>query len=85
MSFIKPRSILPASLIVLFAVLVACGGGPADVPTENSSTSFGLSNPAANVKESQAPSFTVSTGGGNTFSLDDHPDEVVILYFSFPG
>ncbi len=85
MSFIRPRSIGFASAIVLLAVLVACGGNATDSQTERSSDSIGISNPAPNVGGTRAPAFTVSTGGGATFSLDDHADEVVILYFSFPG
>ena len=85
MSFTRPKSIGFGSLIVVFAVLVACGGSAADVPIENSSSSFGIPNPAPKAMGSKAPSFAVSTGGGSTFSLDEHRDEVVILYFSFPG
>ena len=85
MSFIRPRSIGLAAAIVLLAVLVACGGGTAAVPTEISSSQIGISNPALNNGGAKAPAFTVSTGGGSTFSLDDHADEVVVLYFSFPG
>ncbi len=83
MKVIRPRYFGVASLFLLLAVFAACGRESAVAPIENSSSSFGISNPAQKVVI--APSFTVSTGGGSTFSLDDHHDEVVILYFSFPG
>ena len=85
MKVIRPRYFGIASLFLLLAVFAACGRESAVAPIENSSSSFGISNPAQKVGGSIAPSFTVSTGGGSTFSLDDHRDEVVILYFSFPG
>ena len=85
MSFLRPMSFGIAPLMVLLAVFVACGGGSADGPNENTSSSFGRSDPASGVRGPKAPSFSVSTGGGSTFSLDEHGDEVVILYFSFAG
>ena len=66
------------------AVLLACGGGTAEVPAKSSSP-IGISNPAPNVGVVKATAFAVSTGGGSTFSLEEHRGEVVILYFSFPG
>ena len=85
MNLIRPRFIGLTSAIALMAVLLACGGGNADVPTERGASPIGISNPAPNVGAVKAPAFTVSTGGGSTFSLDEHRGEVVILYFSFPG
>ena len=74
-----------ASLALLLAVVVACSGQSEAGPDEYNSSSFGISIPAQKAGGSQAPSFTVSTGEGSTFSLDEHRNEVVILYFSFPG
>ncbi len=85
MSILRPRYLGVASLFLLLAFFVACSGKSAVPPIENSSNSFGISNTPPEFGESIAPSFTVSTGGGSTFSLDEHDDEVVILYFSFPG
>ena len=85
MSFLRHRTIWFVSAIVLLIILVACGGATAGEQTETSISSIGISDPASNVGGPQAPAFTVSTGGGSTFSLGDHDDEVVILYFSFPG
>ena len=81
----RPRFIGLGSAIALLAVLLACGGGTVGVPAERSPSTIGISDPAPNVGVVKAPAFTVSTGGGSFFSLDDHHDEVVILYFSFPG
>ena len=85
MSVMRPRYFGIASLLLLLAVFEACSGESAVAPIENSSNSFGTSNTLQEVGESIASSFTVSTGGGSTFSLDEHDGEVVILYFSFPG
>lgn len=85
MNLIQPRFIGLASAIALLAVLLACGWGTAEVPAERSASSIGISNPTPNIGVVKAPSFTVSTGGGSTFSLEEHRGEVVILYFSFPG
>ncbi len=85
MSVLRPSYFGIASLSLLLAVFVACSGDSGGEPVENSSSSFGISNPPLKVEGSQAPSFTVSTGRGSTFSLDEHGNEVVILYFSFPG
>ena len=70
-------------LLTLGAVLTTCGGAPAGPPANNSSLPASAS--AAGTAESLAPSFSVSTGTGSVFSLDDNSGEVVVLYFSFPG
>ncbi len=85
MRVLQARILGIASLFLLLAVIAACSGESAVAPIENSSSSFGISNPPPEVAGSKAPSFTVSTGGGSIFSLDEHGDEVVILYFSFAG
>ncbi len=82
MSFLRLGPVLITALFALIVVLVACGGGSEGAPSENSSSSNGQSSPA---EGKQAPSFSVSTGGESTFSLDEHGGEVVLLYFSFPG
>ena len=82
---------LPAVVYALFvviasaAVLSACGEGLAQSPNENPSTSIPPPNVAAGSGQLLAPSFSVSTGEGTTFSLGEHGGEVVVLYFSFPG
>ena len=70
-------------LLTLGAVLTGCQGSPAGPPIDNSSLPASAS--AAGTAESLAPSFSVSTGTGSVFSLDDKSGEVVVLYFSFPG
>ena len=73
---------LGALLLGMVAVLVACGGESPQAPNESGS---GLVGRAAPVLGPMAPSFSVSTGGGSTFSSDEHSGEVLILYFSFAG
>ena len=85
MSLLRPRNFGIASLFIVLALFTACSGESGGAPIENTSTTVGISSPAQNFGGSRAPSFTVSIGGGSTFSLDEHGDEVVILYFSFPG
>ena len=77
---LPPASALTITLIfTLGVVLAACGGAP----PENAAILAPAS--VANVAESSAPSFSVSTGKGSAFSLAEHSGEVVVLYFSFPG
>ena len=82
-------SLLPAAplaitmLLALGAVLTGCRGSPAGAQTDN--TSLPTSASADRVAKSLAPSFSVSTGRGSVFSLEEHSGEVVVLYFSFPG
>ena len=82
MSFLRLGPVLMTALFALIVVLFACGGGSEGAPPENISSSNGQSGPAGG---QQVPSFSVSTGGESTFSLDEHGGEVVLLYFSFPG
>ena len=79
MSLLPTVPLAIAMLLTLGAVLVACAGAPAE------GLSLPQPAPAARVAEPLAPSFSVSTGKGSAFSLDEHTGEVVILYFSFPG
>ncbi len=83
MSLLTASPLAFTLLLMLGAVLTACGGSPAGVPTENSSLPSSASAPR--VAESLAPSFSVSTGAGSWFLSSDHSNEVVVLYFSFPG
>ena len=83
MSWLPAPPIAVTMLLMLGTVLTACGGAPAGPPADNSSLPASAS--AAGVAESLAPSFSVSTGTGSVFSLDDNSGEVVVLYFSFPG
>ena len=83
MSFLRLGSVLGAALFALIAAFTACGGGSGDAPSETRSSLIGQSGQASGGK--QAPSFSVSTGGESSFSLDEHGGEVVLLYFSFPG
>lgn len=83
MIFLRSGPVMVAVLFSLVAVFAACGGGSAVAPSEIPSSSFGQSGPAPGGK--LAPSFSVSTGGESTFSLDEHGGEVALLYFSFPG
>ncbi len=85
MSFLRLGPVLVALLFGLVAVLAACGGGFTAEPSESRASSIGRSNPAPGVGGPKAPSFSVSTGGESSFSLDEHGGEVVLLYFSFPG
>ena len=85
MSVLRQRYFRVASILLLFGIFAACSGESAVEPTGNSAGSFGISNPHPKVGGPIAPSFTVNTGGGSTFSLDEHGGEVEILYFSFPG
>ena len=82
MSFLRLGPFLITALFALIAAFVACGGGSEVAPSEIRSSSIGQSGPTPG---KQAPSFSVSTGGESTFSLDEHGGEVVLLYFSFPG
>ncbi len=83
MSFLRLGPVLSAALFALIGVFAACGGGSEGAPSEIRSSSIGQSGPASGGR--QAPSFSVSTGGESTFSLDEHGGEVVLLYFYFPG
>ena len=83
MSFLRLNSVLVAALFALIAAFAACGGGSEGASSEIRSSSNGQSGPASGGK--QAPSFSVSTGGESSFSLDEHGGEVALLYFSFPG
>ena len=83
MSVLRLSPIWVALLFGLIAVLAACGGGSTAESSESRSSSSGQSGPTSGGR--QAPSFSVSTGGESSFSLDEHGGEVVLLYFSFPG
>ncbi len=79
MSFLSVTPLAVTVLITLGAALAACGAAPAENHQPPPSAS------SARVAGPKAPSFSVSTGGESTFSLDEHSGEVVVLYFSFPG
>ena len=83
MSLLPAASVTITMLLALCAVLTACGGAPAGPPTDNSPLPSSAS--ADRVAKSLAPSFSVSTGRGSVFSLEEHSGEVVVLYFSFRG
>ncbi len=83
MSFLRLGPVLVAALFALIAAFSACGGGSEGAPSEIRSSSNGQSGPA--LGGTQAPLFSVSTGKGSVFSLEEHSGEVVVLYFSFPG
>ena len=85
MSYLRLGPFLVAVLLALSAVLAACGGGSAVKSTENRSNSIPPAGGAGKGGGALAPSFSVSTGAGSIFSLDEHNGEVVLLYFSFPG
>ena len=76
---------LPLSLIMTVA-LAACGGnGPEGAaPGGSGSNAGGLAGVSLEVGQ-LVPDFTVSTGGGSSFSLSGHRGEIILLYFSFPG
>lgn len=78
----QPKHVLGVILVGMAAVLAACGGGNTVAPNETGSNVFGQSTPAIGP---MAPSFSVTTGGGSVFSLNEHRGETVILYFSFAG
>ncbi len=83
MRFLRLGPVLVVALFAPVAVFAGCGEGTEGAPSEISSSSTEQSGPASGGE--QAPSFSVSTGGESTFSLDKHGGEVVMLYFSFPG
>ena len=83
MSLLPVAPLAVTALLTLGAVLTACEVSPAGPPPDNSSLPPSAS--AAGTAGSLAPSFSVSTGTGSVFSLDDKSGEVVVLYFSFPG
>ena len=82
-------SLLPAvllavlTLLTLGAVLTGCTGSTVAPSTDNSSLPSSAS--AAGVARSLRPSFSVSTGKGFLFWLDDNSGEVVAFFYSFPS
>ena len=83
MRFLRLGPVLVVALFALVAVFAGCGQGSEGAPSEISSNSIEQSGPGSG--GGRAPSFSVSTGGESSFSLDEHGGEVVLLYFSFPG
>ena len=83
MRFSRLGLVLVVALFALVAVFAGCGERSKGAPSEISSSSIEQPGPASGGE--QAPSFSVSTGGESSFSLDEHGGEVVLLYFSFPG
>ena len=79
MRLLPPAPLAFALVLTLGGILTACGGSPAaSSPLSSGAYSVG-------VKESLAPTFSVSTGAGSSFLSSEHTGEVVVLYFSFPG
>ena len=70
---------LMLGLVILLLPLAACGG------RSGGSESSARAREPKGSSQALATEFTASTGPSSSFSLSDHPGEVVILYFSFPG
>ena len=73
------QGLLAAIFVGVALGALACGGGGAQ-PVSQADGEADRTN-----DRPRAADFTVSTGPGSSFSLDDHMGEVVVLYFSFPG
>ena len=73
-------------LLLMATALAACGANGQGSSASEGSESNGR-NPARVSQEAGplVPNFTVSTGGGSSFSLRGHRGEIILLYFSFPG
>ena len=79
MTDLRGGPVAVAMLVALGAVLAACGGAAEENrPLQPTASDTKL-------RSSLAPLFSVSTGKGSVFSLEEHSGEVVVLYFSFPG
>ncbi len=72
-------------LAVMSIFLAACGNGPEDLALETSGSNDQAMADASQTGGPLVPDFTVSTGGGSSFSLSSHRGEILRLYFSFPG
>ena len=72
--------------LLLLITILACGGNQSGPQAAGSGAG---TEPQAGTLEvdssTLAPSFSISTGKGSSFGLNDYLGEVVVLYFSFPG
>ena len=78
--FRTPAVLLPL-LLTMAVALAACGGNGPEGSVANARLTAGDSPEAGPL----VPDFTVSTGGGTSFSPSGHRGEIILLYFSFPG
>lgn len=80
------RTRLAAACAVLLALVIACGGGEQTAGTiPPAATADTAGSPAPTPALEAAPDFSLTTFGGDTFTLSDHFGELpVVLNFWAP-
>lgn len=82
----RPRKFWLPMLLMIAVALAACGGNGLEGSASDGSGSNARIIAEVSLEAGPlVPDFTVSTGGGSSFSLSGHRGEIILLYFSFPG